>query len=72
MDTELKGKLEYISFFQPIRLFTETGEVDLRDHYFKTFSQLNGVKTRMEYTKNSFELISDESSERVIKYENYF
>ena len=70
MTTELKGKLEFISLWDKIKLTTETEEIDLRDYYFKLFEQLNGKKTRMEQDKNSIEFIADETADRVINYTN--
>jgi hypothetical protein len=62
----LKGKLKFISLFEPIMI----GNVDLRDYYFKLFEKLNGVKTKMDYSMNSIEIVADENSDKVVKYEN--
>ncbi len=70
MDTELKGKLEFISLFQPVKLFADDGEIDLREHYFKLFERLNGIKSKMSYGMNNIEICSDEDSDSVIQYEN--
>lgn len=70
MTTELKGKLEFISLWHPVKLFTDKGEVDLREHYFKLFEKLNGVKSKMDTAMNSITICADENSDRVIKYEN--
>lgn len=66
----LQGKLEFISLWDKIKLTNETGEIDLRDCYFKLFEQLNGKKTRMEQDKNSIDFIADETADRVINYLN--
>ncbi len=66
MKTQLKGKLKFISLFHPIML----GKIDLRQYYFKLFENLNGVKTKMNYSMNSIEIIADETSDKVVKYEN--
>jgi len=70
MKNELKGKLEFISLFQPIKLFTNDGEIDLRKQYFKLFKKLNDVKSKMDCTMNSIEICADENSDKVVKYEN--
>ena len=67
---ELKGKLEFISLWQPIKLFTDNGEVDLRDYYWRLFENLNGKRATMDDAKNTIEIKADEQSETIIKYEN--
>jgi len=67
---ELRGKLEYISIFDPIRLISENGELDLREQYFQLFEKLNGQKTKMDYHMNDIEICGDENSDHIIKYEN--
>jgi hypothetical protein len=67
---ELRGKLEFISIFEPIRLISEESEIDLRKYYFELFEKLNGKKTKMDYHMNDIEICSDDNSEYVIKYEN--
>lgn len=67
---ELKGKLEFISIFKPIRLISEDSEIDLRKYYFDLFEKLNGKKSKMNYHMNDIEICSDDNSEYVIKYEN--
>jgi hypothetical protein len=62
----LKGKLQFISLFEPIMI----GDIDFREYYFKLFEKLNGKKTKMEYSMNSIEIIADENSDKVVKYEN--
>jgi hypothetical protein len=62
----LKGKLKFISLFEPIML----DEIDLREYYFKLFEKLNGEKSKMDYSMNSIEISADENSDKVIKYEN--
>jgi len=66
----LKGKLEFISFWDPIRLISKDGEVDLRTYYFRIFTNLNGKKASMSGGINDIKIFADESSDRLMKYEN--
>ncbi len=67
---QLKGRLEYTSLFRPIKLFTETGQLDLWEYYKNLFSNLNGQKVSMAYTLNSIETKSDDNSELILSYQN--
>ena len=42
----LKGKLEYHNLFDPIKLFTDKGEINLWDHYSKIMKNLNDKKMK--------------------------
>lgn len=66
MENQLKGKLEFISLFQPIKL----DEIDLREYFFKLLENLNGMKAKMHYYMNSIEISADESSDKAIEYKN--
>ncbi len=70
MTIELEGKLEFTSLFDPIKLFTTEGEVDLREYYFDFFEKLNGKKASMDYDNNSIEIKADDNSTKAIKYQN--
>jgi hypothetical protein len=59
----LKGKLKYISLFNPIELTTIDGVLDLRDNYFNLFANINGKPATMKNTMNSIEISVDEASE---------
>lgn len=61
---QLKGKLEFISLFKPIMI----GETDLREYLFNFFENLNGKKSKMIYSMNSFGIVLDENSDQVIEY----
>jgi hypothetical protein len=67
--TTLKGKLTFISFWHPIKLKIENGEVDLRDHYFDVFINLNGKKASMKGGMNDLTIFADENSKNVMKFE---
>ncbi len=67
--TKLTGKLEFISFWDPIKLETENGIVDLREAYFQVFNSLNGKKCSMDGKMNSLKILADETSDRVMKFE---
>ena len=69
---ELKGKLEYHSLFEPIRLFTDSGEINLWDHYNKVFTDLNDKKCLHDIQMNSYSVREDENSEYELKYESNF
>jgi hypothetical protein len=66
----LKGKLEFISFWNPIRLISEDSEVDLRTDYFRVLTNLNGKKASMSGKMNDIKIFADESSDRLMRYEN--
>ncbi len=70
MTAELKGKLEYTSLFEPIKLIGEEKEIDLRDYYFPLLEKLNGKKSRMDDQRRSIEIYGDETSENIIEYQN--
>ena len=67
--TILNGKLEFISFWDPIKLETENGIVDLREVYFQVFNSLNGKKSSMTGKMNALKISADETSDRVMKFE---
>lgn len=67
--TKLSGKLEFISFWEPIKLETENGVVDLREAYFRVFNYLNGKKCSMSAAMNNLKVFADESSDLVMKFE---
>ena len=66
----IKGKLEFISFWNPIRLISDDGELDLRTEYFRVFTNLHGKKASMSGGMNDIKIFADESSGRLMKYEN--
>ncbi len=65
----LKGKLTFISLFHPVELITTEGIVDLRDHLWKLFTDLNGVKASLKQTMNSIEIYADDESDSRLKFE---
>jgi hypothetical protein len=65
----LKGKLEFISFWSPIRLDVGTMELDLRDDYFRVFKNLNGKKATMDCGMNHIRIFADDASDRVVYFE---
>lgn len=65
----LKGKLEFISFWHPIKLITNDGELDLRTEYFRVFTNLNGKKTSMKEGMNDITIYADENSEYQMEFE---
>ena len=67
--TTLKGKLTFISFWHPINLETEDGELDLRVQYFGTFRELNGKKANMKYGMNDLTICFDADSEYEMVFE---
>ena len=68
---DLKGKLEFISLFQTIKLTQKDGSViDLREPLFNLLERLNGCNATMETKINSFELGFDENSDKHIDYKN--
>lgn len=66
----LKGKLEFISLFQTIKLFTDNGEINLLDYYQKLFERLNGKKVSQDYGMNSITITEDENSEFKLTFES--
>jgi len=64
----LKGKLEFISFWNPIRLITDSGELDLRQDYFRVFTNLNGKKASMKGGMNNITVTADEDSEYFMNF----
>ena len=66
----LKGKLTFISFWDPITIQTEDGEIDLREIYFQVFNNLNGKKASMNGKMNDIKVFADDTSEYLLKYEN--
>lgn len=69
MNIELKGKLEFISLWNPIKLFTQEGEIDLREHFFGVFEKLNGKPVGFEWG-NIFEIKSEPTEEYKLVYKN--
>ena len=67
--TILKGKLTFISFWHPINLETEDGELDLRVQYFGTFRELNDKKASMTYGMNDLTILADAESEYEMVFE---
>jgi len=65
MTKTLVGKLEFISFFHPIKI----DDLDIREHLWKFFYDLNGVQASMKQTMNSIEIYSDVKSEYKVKFE---
>jgi hypothetical protein len=65
----IKGKLTFISLFNPVELITAEGVTDLRDHLWKLFTDLNGVKASMKHTMNSIEICADDESDSRLKFE---
>ena len=65
----LKGKLEFISFWNPIKLITESEELDLRDEYFQVLENLNGKSASIDYHMNNITIHADKNSEYDIKFE---
>lgn len=61
---QIKGKLEFISLFKPIMV----GDIDLRDHLFNVFENLNGKRTKMNISMNGIEIVQDESSTQLVEY----
>jgi hypothetical protein len=69
--TTLKGKLEFHSLFQPIKLFTPDDlEIDLWIFYQQLFDMLNDKKTSMIYDMNSIIIKGDENSEDNLKFKS--
>jgi hypothetical protein len=65
----IKGKLEFISMFHPIRVKTKSEEIDLRKDIFKLFLDINDKPTTMMNTMNSIEIFVDDKSEYRMKFE---
>ena len=65
----LKGKLTFISLWNPINLETEDSELDLRVQYFGLFRDLNGKKASMKYGMNDLTILADEESEYELEFE---
>lgn len=65
----IKGKLEFISLWNPIRLDIGTTELDLRTDYFRIFTNLNGKKASMSGEMNGIKIFADETSDRVMNFE---
>lgn len=67
--TTFKGKLTFISLWNPINLKTKDTELDLRVQYFGLFRYLNGRKTSMKYSMNDMTICFDKDSEYELKFE---
>jgi hypothetical protein len=65
----LVGKLEFISFWHPIKLITNEGELDLCTEYFQVFGNLNGKKTSMKDGMNNITICADENSVYKLTFE---
>ena len=71
MITTLKGKLEFHSLFEPIKLFMSDGlEIDLWVLYHQLFDTLNGKKTSVVKEINSITIKGDENSEDKLKFKS--
>jgi len=66
----LAGKLEFTQLFNPIKLFTEEGEVNLWDFYHNLFTELNDKKTSMTMEMNKLIIHSNLESEFSLEYKN--
>jgi hypothetical protein len=67
----LRGKIEFTSFFDPIKLIFSTGPgMDLRDFIFPTFDKLRSRSVSMNCKIDLFELKKDPSSIYKLDYEN--
>lgn len=67
--TTLKGKLTFISLWNPINLETQDGELDLRVQYFRLFRELNSKRASMKYGMNDITIFADEDSEYELVFE---
>lgn len=65
----LKGTLEFISLFQPIKLTDENQVLDLRDEYWKVFENLNGKSAKMKGGMNDLTICTDKKSEYNLEFE---
>lgn len=65
----LKGELQFISLWHPIKLTSDTGVLDLRETCWKVFTALNGCPATMENTMNSIEIHEDLESKRKMEFE---
>ena len=65
----LKGKLEFISFWNPIKLVSENGELDLRKDYFRVFENLNDKKASMSGGMNNLKVFADETADKLMNFE---
>jgi len=66
--TTIKGKLTFISFWHPINIETEDGDVDLRIQIFGLFEDLNGQNCSMTYGMNNISIGTDIDSKYVMKF----
>lgn len=69
----LKGELEFISLFKPIKLYVFKGEIewlDLWPSFHKVFEYLDDRRATMVTEMNTFSLKHDPESEYKIKYRN--
>lgn len=65
---QLKGKLRFFSMWQPITLFTDNGEIDLRDHYEKLFSDLKGNGVIQKDGMHNITIQRDDDSKWIFDY----
>jgi hypothetical protein len=59
----IKGKLKYISIFNPIEILTNDGTLDLRNDIFNVFTNLNDKPTTMNDGRNYIEIVANQNSE---------
>lgn len=64
----LRGKLEFISLWDPIKLQTANETIDLRDYIFPIFEKLNGKRVIMVYDKTLITIKADEKSESTFQF----
>lgn len=67
---ELKGRLEFISLWNPVKLFVGKKEIDLRSYFWKLFETLNGKPATMDSKMSSIEIKEDKDADFHVEYEN--
>jgi hypothetical protein len=66
----LKGELQFISLWHPIKLIEVDGkETDLRNTCWKVFTALNGCPASMKNAMNEIEVSEDLESKRIMEFE---
>lgn len=66
----LRGKLEFISLWDPIKLQTTEETIDLRDHLFPRLKLWNGLKAKMDYSKNDISIGLSSESPDTLKFDH--
>jgi hypothetical protein len=66
----LRGKLEFISLWRPIKLHTAEGTIDLRDEIFPLLTLWNGRKALIDYTKKHIIVGLSETTDGVLEFEH--